>query len=110
MARVVPSQIVDVINQTPVNFASSRIAVNLDSAGGLIAIARLVDEIPVELLAISGTDYSDLVSGVETIRNSVAFWHHTGQDEIGMSGIRGKNVLGCSDEFCSGGIPARPNF
>ena len=30
---------------------------------------------------------------VKSIRNSVAFWQQKGVDEIGNSGIRGKNVL-----------------
>lgn len=59
----------------------------------LTAVARLIDELPVELLTISGVDYSDLVCSVESIRNSVAFWQQKGAGEISNSGIRGKNVL-----------------
>jgi hypothetical protein len=58
-----------------------------------MAIARLIDELPTELLTISGEDYSDLVCGVESIRNSVTYWQHKGVGQIGNSGIRGKNTL-----------------
>ena len=39
-----------------------------------MAIVRLIDELPTELLTISGDDYNDLVCGVESIRSSVEFW------------------------------------
>jgi hypothetical protein len=93
MARVVPSQVVAFIDQNIGDPRSSRLTVSHDSVAGLTAIARLIDELPTELLTTSGTDYSDLVCGVEAIRNSVAFWQHKGVGEIGVMGIRGKNIL-----------------
>jgi hypothetical protein len=59
----------------------------------LMAIVRLIDEIPAELLSISGEDYSDLVWGGESIRNSVAFWHQKGIGQVANQGIKGKNTL-----------------
>ena len=93
MARVVPSQIVALIEQNLGDPQSSRLSVSHTTVAGLTAIAHLIDELPTELLTISGTDYSDLVCGVEAIRNSVAFWQHKGVGEIGIIGIRGKSIL-----------------
>jgi hypothetical protein len=93
MARVVPTQIVLLIDQNLPANNSQTLGVNHASVAALTAIARLIDELPTELLTISGTDYSDLVCGVEAIRNSVDFWQNKGVAQIGISGIRGKNVL-----------------
>ena len=93
MARVVPSQIVALIDQNIGDPQSSRVSVSHESVAALTAIGRLIDELPTELLTISGMDYSDLVCGVEAIRNSVAFWQHKGVGEIGVAGIRGKSIL-----------------
>jgi hypothetical protein len=93
MARIVPSQIVALIDQNLTEAQSPTLSVNHASVAGLTAIARLIDELPTELLTISGVDYSDLVCGVEAIRNSVAFWQHKGAGQIGAAGIRGKNIL-----------------
>lgn len=93
MARVVPSQIIALIDQTVPQPKSATLTVDHGSVAALMAIARLIDEIPTELLTISGEDYSDLVCGVESIRNSVTYWQHKGVGQIGNSGIRGKNTL-----------------
>jgi hypothetical protein len=102
MARIVPSQIVALIDQNlpeaqspipSVGHASPILSVSHSSVAGLTAIVRLIDELPTELLTISGMDYSDLVCGVEAIRNSVAFWQHKGPGQIGAAPIRGKNIL-----------------
>jgi hypothetical protein len=93
MAQVVPSQIVALIDQNLSEPQSSRMSVSHASVAGLTAIARLIDELPTDLLTISGMDYSDLVCGVEAIRNSVAFWQHKGTGEIGVAAIRGKSIL-----------------
>ncbi len=92
MARIVPSQIVALIDQNPPG-NSATLSVGHGTVGILTAVTRLIDELPAELLTISGADYSDLVCSVESIRNSVAFWQQKGVGEIGNSGIRGKNVL-----------------
>lgn len=92
MARTVPSQIVALIDQNPPG-ASANLPVSHATVGILTAVTRLIDELPVELLTISGVDYSDLVCSVESIRNSVAFWQQKGEGQIGNLGIRGKNVL-----------------
>lgn len=93
MAHVVPSQIVALIDQNPSLANAPNLKVGHETAAVLTAIARLIDELPTELLTISGEDYSDLVCAVESIRNSVAFWQQKGVGQIGNLGIRGKNVL-----------------
>ena len=93
MARVVPSQIVTLIDQNLNDPHSSRLSVSHTTVAGLTAIAHLIDELPREFLTISGPDYSDLICAVEAIRNSVAFWQHKGIGEIEISGIHGKSIL-----------------
>lgn len=93
MARVVPSQIIDLIDQTHATFQSSRLSVSHHSVAALTAIVHLIEKLPSELLTISGTDYSDLVCGVEAIRNAVAFWQYKGNAQVGITDIRGENIL-----------------
>jgi hypothetical protein len=93
MGRVVPSQIVALIDQNSSETKSATTNVGHGSVGILMAIVRLIDEVPPELLTISGEDYSNLMCGAESIRNSVDFWHRLGRGEIGNAGIRGKNTL-----------------
>lgn len=93
MARVVPTQIIDLIDQTQKIFGLRSPSVNFDSVARLTAIVHLIDNLPSELLTISGTDYSNLVCAVEAIRNSVTLWYHRNASGIGISKIRDKDVL-----------------
>jgi hypothetical protein len=94
VSRTVPSQIVSLIDQLSFDINNAHMPVNYSSVGTLAAIARLVDEIPTELLTISGTDYNNLVSGVEVIKNMAARWHQsTGAAGLTHSGINGKNAV-----------------
>lgn len=93
MAHVVPSQIVTLIKTNFPVIKSATTSVDHGTVAILTAIARLIDELPAELLTISGDDYSDLVCGVESIRNSVAFWHNKGVGVVGNTGIRGRSTL-----------------
>jgi hypothetical protein len=116
MPRTVPSQIVDFINQNIPDRNSTVLAVNHTTVGALVAVTRLIDEVPAELLTISGEDYSNLVTGVESIRNSVAFWHRQGIAQVGNQGIKGKNTLlvirdvlaKCDDQTPSPATPDLP--
>jgi hypothetical protein len=93
MSQVVPSQIVALIDQ---NFSATKSAstrVGHGNVAVLGAIVRLIDELPQELLTISGEDYSALVCGAESIRHSLAFWRSSNQGEIGNSGVGGRNTL-----------------
>jgi hypothetical protein len=93
MARIVPSQIVALIDKNIPQVKSATLTIDHGSVAVLTAVARLIDELPTELLTISGEDYSNLVCGVESIRNSVTYWQHKGVGQIGNSGIGGKNTL-----------------
>jgi hypothetical protein len=93
MAHAVPSQIVTLIKKNFPEIKSATTAVDHGTVGILTAITRLIDELPAELLTISGDDYSDLVCGVESIRNSVSFWHNKGVGVVGNAGIRGRSTL-----------------
>jgi hypothetical protein len=82
MPRVVPSQVVALIDQ---NFPTAKSNVRFDvysaSAGILSAIVRLVSEIPPELLVLGNEDYSKLVCGVEGINSAVSKWNQRGGDD-----------------------------
>lgn len=93
MRRTVPSQVVALIDKNYPQLKSATLDVDHGSVAVLTAVAHLIDELPPELLTISGGDYSDLVCGVQSIRNSVAFWQHKGSGSIGNSGIKGRNTL-----------------
>ncbi len=90
MPRVVPSQVVALIDQ---NFPSAKSNARFDvysaSAGVLSAIVRLVSEIPPELLIIAADDYSNLVCGVEGLNSAVVKWHQRGGDDppAAISGV-----------------------
>jgi hypothetical protein len=78
MPRVVPSQIVSLID---FHFAHAKTAqpgrgdmIDVSSSPRLSAILRLVDELPDELITVSGDDYNRLTDSVETIRNVLEMW------------------------------------
>ena len=73
MPRVVPSQIVEFID-AEFSFARARRPPTFDHADidALSALVRLTDELPDELMTVSGRNYSFLLRGIETIRGTVA--------------------------------------
>jgi hypothetical protein len=82
MPRVVPSQVVDLIDQRyPTAKSTPDFPVYSGDAAVLSAIVCLTREIPPELLTISGADYIDLIHGLEALQNSVNFWQLRGGDE-----------------------------
>jgi hypothetical protein len=93
MGRVVPSQVVVLIDRNFSETKSASTIVGHGSVAVLMAIVRLIDELPAELLTISGQDYANLVCGAESIRNSVDFWQRKGVGEIANTGVGGKNTL-----------------
>jgi len=68
-------------------------AVEHSTVGVFSAIVRLIDEIPLELMMLSGEDYDDLVSGVEAIRHVVAFWEQQGHGKVGQPSVGNKKAL-----------------
>jgi hypothetical protein len=82
MTRVVPSQIVSLIDRFYPKAASTpNLQVYSNDAGVLAAIIDLADDIPVELLTISGDDYSDFVFGLEAMQAAIDRWNHRGGDD-----------------------------
>jgi len=81
MPRVVPSQIVSLID---FHFSNAKTAqpgtgtIDLSFSPRLSAILRLVDELPDELITVSGNDYNRLTDSVETIRNVLQMWRAQG--------------------------------
>lgn len=82
MPRVVPSQVVALIDQVfPHARATPKFPVYSGHAASLSAIVSLTDDIPEELIAISGDDYADLVHGLESLGHSVDRWNQRGGDD-----------------------------
>jgi hypothetical protein len=82
MPRVVPSQVVSLINQCFPNTQNTPdFPIYSASAGVLSAIVRLANEVPPELLTIGAEDYSDFVCALEGLTNAVNRWLQRGGDE-----------------------------
>ncbi len=79
MHRVVPSQVVELIDQVfPSVKAEEPFSLNLSHAVVLAGMVRLVDEIPDELLRLDSKIYAEFIAAVEGIRQSLATWPHQG--------------------------------
>jgi len=82
MPKVVPSQLLTLIDQVfPHITTTPRFPVYSGNAATLSAIVSLTDDIPEELITISGEDYSDLVHALESLAHSVEHWNQRGGDE-----------------------------
>jgi hypothetical protein len=82
MPRVVPSQVVSLINQSfPGTENTPDFPIYSASAGVLSAMVRLTNEIPPELLTVGAEDYSDLVCALEGLSSAVNRWLQRGGDE-----------------------------
>jgi hypothetical protein len=94
LPKVVPSQVVALIDQT---FPAAKNAHNFPaysaSAGTLSAIVTLTNEIPEELITISGEDYSDLIHGLASLTQAVTKWNQRGGDEPPTLIAGGKSPL-----------------
>jgi len=68
LPKVVPSDVVDLIDRT---FPTAKIVPSMEvypgNEGTLSAIVTLTNEIPTELITISGQDYSELVHGLAAL-------------------------------------------
>jgi hypothetical protein len=72
MPRVVPSQVVAVIEEWfPSDIQHKQeFFLNRDHAGQLMAIIDLAERIPQELITVEARDYNDLVIGINIIRSA----------------------------------------
>jgi hypothetical protein len=82
LPKVVPSQVVEFIDRIyPHNRTTPRFHVYAGDAAVLATIVSLSDDIPDELITISGDDYTDLVHGMEALSDSVTRWNQRGGDQ-----------------------------
>lgn len=82
MPRVVPSQVVALIDQTfPQARSEPKLNVHSEHAAILSAIVKLSAQIPPELIHLSGENYTDLVLGLAALENVVTKWHLRGGNE-----------------------------
>ncbi len=83
MPRIVPSEIVLVIEQSfPYTIKGDPNAqLDRSHAGSIAAIIRLVEELPEELITISGADYIQFIQAFETMRSTYGTWSTIGRSE-----------------------------
>jgi len=78
MPRIVPSQVVEFIDQSFPWAANQQVefGVNLlrQNSGELAGLLHLVEKIPEELLALNGADYGSFVCNVAAIGERLALW------------------------------------
>ncbi len=82
MSRVVPSQVVEIIN-TLFPFTSTQrdgesVSLDFSFMESLAGIAHLVDQIPSELIHLNDTDYIDFIINVEAIKSAVKSFEQRG--------------------------------
>lgn len=93
MPRVVPSQVVDLIDRMfPWAAQTDQIPGSPLAIGAVLprlaAIVQLADQIPGELIILEGDQYSLFVAGLTAIRTAIAAWIERG-DVISLDPIRG---------------------
>ena len=80
MPRVVPSQVVDLIDQIfpaakdQIDSQHKRFSLDRTYQNELAAIINLVEQIPPELIKLEAKDYSALQLAVTAIRNTIPTW------------------------------------
>ena len=109
MPRVVPSQVIGLIDQLFPNARTTpKFPVYSGSAAGFSAIISLADDISEELISISGEDYADLVHALESLRHSVGRWNARGGDDP-PSYIKDKSPVAIVREMLSRCPDASPS-
>jgi len=75
MIRVIPSQIVSVIEKLfPAVFAEATFQLKIDDTAALTALLALVDQVPQELFPATSEPYNDLMIALATLRNAPYYW------------------------------------
>jgi hypothetical protein len=91
MPKVLPSEVVAFINeQFP---GDSHGLVTANQAPAYATIVRLVDDIPPELITLSGSEYQDLIIGVEYLRHVVELFATRGNTTAPQGGPRGNPIV-----------------
>ena len=82
MSRVVPSQVVEIINSlfpfTSTQRDGESISLDYSHTESLAGIAHLIDQIPPELIHLKDTDYINFIINVEAIRSAVKSFEQRG--------------------------------
>jgi hypothetical protein len=92
MPRTVPSQVVELIGEK-LPQPSNNVVVGHETVPFLMGVIRLTEEIPTELLTLSGEDYTDLVCGIEALRMGVDRWMRGNQALHSIPNLNGKNAV-----------------
>ena len=96
MPKVVPSQVVEVIDQVFPNAKDQkdtqqgRFSVSREYQNEVAAIVELVDQIPAELIKINSKDYTALQLAVAALKNTILVWKNR---DWGLERIKGHGNL-----------------
>ena len=96
MPRVVPSQVVEVIDQVFPNLkdqkdiSQDRFSINRDHQNEVAAIVELIDQIPSELIKLDPKDYTALQLAISAIKNTLPTWKLR---DFGLDRIHGYGYL-----------------
>jgi hypothetical protein len=75
MPKIVPSQVVDLIDQIfPGAETSDNFSINRGHSNTAAAIVELIDQIPTELLVLPAEKYAALISAVASLRTTIEVW------------------------------------
>jgi hypothetical protein len=110
MPKVVPSQVIEVIDQVfPYARYQKEFFINRDHQNEVATIAGLVDQIPTELLTLGQRDYSTLQLAVTALKITITTWqkndfslkHINGYGNINPVTIIRNTLSKCPDEGIS---------
>lgn len=118
MSRVVPSQVVEIINVlfpfTSTQRDGGSISLDFSYTESLAGILHLVDKIPTELIHLNDTDYTKFIINVEAIRSAVKSFEQRGNvnplkflpgfNRLNPVTIVRRSLEKCPDEFPSKGV------
>ena len=96
MKRVMPSQVVQTIDQLFPHAAKGVGVVQLEAANHgpqLLGIVSLIKEIPPELLSFSAADYAELVLAVSAIKSHLTMWSATDGKQRMMPPVNGRDAV-----------------
>lgn len=119
MPRVVPSQVVELIDQLFPSVATedkghfSSMGLDIKIASRLRAIVELFEQIPSELIVLDWSEYSALVVGITMMRTAAARWQEhggptpllpvSGMGDVSPMALVRRALSKCPDEFPSPG-------
>jgi len=110
MPRVVPSQIIELIDKTiPSAKGNKSFYLDRNFAPSCAAIINLFEQLPSELLVLDGQRYSELILAVNAMKTALERWKHQSYHLSVISGLENLNPLSilrkilsmCPDEFPS---------